>query len=656
MLLWAVMFKFVNNLKIRWKMTVIVLPLVLIPIVVVGTVVGWIAYRQAHLGITQTSMDDLDHLATFTIDLLDSHNQQFQVYREDKKATTEQELASLTNLAYSMVQAQDKLYQNGEIDLASAKQAARSTLKRVQVGETGYIYAMTSQGDLTVHIAREGENVYNETDEDGRHFIRTMCKAATQVAPDTLLTIVYPWRNVELGDNVPRQKMVSYRYYEPWDWIIATGGYLDETYEDPAAERQAFAELKARLNAKQVGQTGYIYCMDRKGTLTIHPEAEGENIYASKDSNGTPFIEQMCKQREGWIRYPWQNPGEASPRLKIVRYLYYQPWDWIIAVGSYEDEFYRETNLIKGRILSSLAAISIVVATLAILMVFLAAKVLSDPIRHMTTVIRDIKRGQFHRQMEITSRDELGELAMTFNRMTSNLQHNRELEANLAQQGKMASLGILSSGVAHEINNPLGVILGYAGYLENKIDPEDPSYHFIHEIKRESKRCKKIVQDLLNYARTPRPVFAETDLNQLLDQLVSFAANHTDMHGVRIAKSFTAELPSLSIDGDQIRQVAINLILNAGAAMADGGQLTVSTSREGNSAIITFIDTGSGIDEADLERIFEPFYTTKDRGTGLGLAITRQIIEQHQGSIQMTSRLNQGTTVTIRLPLEREEF
>jgi two-component system NtrC family sensor kinase len=650
------MFKIVNNLKIRWKLTVVVLPLVLVPILVVGTVVGWIAYNQARLGITQTSMDDLDHLAAFTIDLLDSHNQQFQVYREDKKAATEQELASLTNFAYSMVETEDKLYRNGDIDLDRAKQAARSALKRVQVGESGYIYAMTSKGDLTVHIAREGENVYNETDEDGRHFIRAMCKAATKISAGKLLTIVYPWRNAELGDSAPRQKMVVYRYYEPWDWIIATGGYLDETYENPAVEQQAFEKLKARINAKQVGQTGYIYCMDRKGTLTIHPEGEGENIYASRDSNGTPFIEQMCKQREGWIHYPWQNPGEDKPRRKIVRYLYYQPWDWIVAVGSYEDEFYQEANLIKGRILTSIAAISIVVAILAMLMVFLAAKVLSDPIRHMTAVIRDIKRGQFQRKMEIDSHDELGELAVTFNRMTRNLQHNRELEASLAQQGKMASLGVLSSGVAHEINNPLGVILGYAGYLENKLDPEDPNYHFIHEIKRESKRCKKIVQDLLNYARTPQPEFAETDLNLLLDQIVSFATNHTDLHGVKIVKKFDEGLPSFSIDGDQIRQVAINLILNAGAAMADGGQLNVSTSREEEDVVITFVDTGSGIDDDDLERIFEPFYTTKDRGTGLGLAITRQIIEQHHGSIQMTSRLNQGTTVTIRLPLVREEF
>lgn len=650
------MFKFVNNLKIRWKMTVVVLPLVLIPIFVVGTVVGWIAYRQAHLGITQTSMDDLDHLAAFTVDLLDSHNQQFQVYRADKKAATEQELSSLTNFAYGLVEAQDRLYRNGDIDLASAQQAARSAMKRVQVGETGYIYAMTSNGELTVHIAREGENVYDEMDEDGRHFISAMCKAATKAAANQLLKIIYPWRNAELGDSAPRQKMVVYRYYRPWDWIIAAGGYLDETYENPEAEQKAFAELKDRIKAKRVGQTGYIYCMDRKGTLMIHPEAEGENIYASKDSDGTPFIEQMCKQREGWIRYPWQNPGDPYPRRKIVRYLYYQPWDWIVAVGSYEDEFYQETNLIKGRILSSLGVISVIVGSLSILMVFFAAKVLSDPIRHMTDVIRDIKRGQFNRKMEITSRDELGELAITFNRMTNNLQRNRELEANLAQQGKMASLGILSSGVAHEINNPLGVILGYAGYIENKLDPEDPNYHFIHEIKRESKRCKKIVQDLLNYSRTPKPEFAETDLNRLLDQIVSFAANHTDMHGVEIVKKFDNDLPLLWLDGDQIRQVAINLILNAGAAMSEGGQLTVATRREEHDVVMSFVDTGSGISEDDLDRIFEPFFTTKDRGTGLGLAITRQIIEQHHGSIRISSRLKQGTTVIIRLPLVREEF
>ena len=166
------------------------------------------------------------------------------------------------------------------------------------------------------------------------------------------------------------------------------------------------------------------------------------------------FIQEMVENREGWIRYPWQNPGESQPRPKIVRYLHFKPWDWIVAVGSYEDEFYEETNLIKDRISKSLLWISLGVGIVATLLVSLAAKVLTEPIRHMTETIRAIKRGQTNRQMQVDSRDELGELANAFNRMTTVLQRNRELEANLAQQGKMASLGVLSSGVAHEINNP----------------------------------------------------------------------------------------------------------------------------------------------------------------------------------------------------------
>jgi two-component system NtrC family sensor kinase len=482
-----------------------------------------------------------------------------------------------------------------------------------------------------------------------------MCQAAKMALPGQVMTIIYPWRNPEL-DVAPRQKMVAYRYFAPWDWIIAAGGYLDETYEDPAAAQKAFAALKERLKAKKVGQTGYIYAMDRKGTLTIHPESEGQKIYAARDSDGTAFIQQMCEQREGWIRYPWQNPGEAEPRRKIVRYLYFKPWDWIVAVGSYEDEFYRETNLIKGRILSSLGWISLAVGLVATLLLFLAAKVLSDPIRHMTETIRAIKRGQTNRQMQIDSRDELGELAAAFNRMTTLLQRNRELEANLAQQGKMASLGVLSSGVAHEINNPLGVILGYAAYLEKKLPEDDPNYHYIHEIKRESKRCKKIVQDLLSYARTPQPELAPTDLNHLLDQIVEFAANHTDLAGVKIVREFSAKLPPVPADGDQIRQVAINLILNAGAAMNGRGVLTVRTDCEDDCAVVTFTDTGCGIDEEDQARIFEPFFTTKERGTGLGLAITRQLIELHHGTIRIASKPGEGTTVTIRLPLSREDL
>ncbi len=210
--------------------------------------------------------------------------------------------------------------------------------------------------------------------------------------------------------------------------------------------------------------------------------------------------------------------------------------------------------------------------------------------------------------------------------------------------------------MAHEINNPLGVILGYAGYLENKIDPEDPNFRFISEIKRESKRCKKIVQDLLSYARTPKPALEKTDINELLGQIVDFAANHTDMHHVKVVKMFVPELPRILVDPDQLRQVAINLILNAGNAMERGGRLVVRTELDRDEyLLIAFSDSGSGIAEEHLERIFEPFFTTKARGTGLGLAITKQIVDMHGGRITIESKVNEGTTVTVRLPINPEE-
>lgn len=649
------LFQFVNNLKIRWKMLVVVLPLVVLPIFLIGALVGKIATNQATLGITTASRADLDHLARFTLDLLDSHYQQFQVYRQDKKETSRRDLKTLVNLAYSMVESEQEQIKSGKLSRKLAQQQAREALKRVSIGDTGYIYAMTSKGVLTVHLAREGENIYDQQDEEGRYFIREICRKALAAPPEQVQYAQYPWRNAALGDASPRMKLVAYRYFPQWDWVIAAGGYLNETYEDFAFERRSFEALKEKIKSKKVGQTGYIFCMDLNGTLQIHPDAEGTNLFTSKDGNNHDFAREMIAKKEGWIRYPWRNVGEKKARMKLVRYRFFKPWNWIVAVGSYEDEFYHEANLIKWRILESIFLVPLVVGFIAVILVFIAAKVLTDPIQHMTEVIRRVKRGRLDVHMEIDSQDELGELAATFNRMTAMIRQHQEMEATLAQQGKMASLGVLSSGVAHEINNPLGVILGYAAYLEKKIPEDDPNFRFIHEIKRESKRCKKIVQDLLSYARTPQPQLVATDLNGLLDQIVDFAANHTDMHHVTIRKKFDAELPQVSIDGDQLRQVAINLMLNAGAAMGRGGLLEVATAREGDEALITFWDNGDGIAEENLEKIFEPFFTTRARGTGLGLAITRQIIERHHGRISIDSTVGVGTTVTIRLPLKHSE-
>lgn len=643
-----------NKLKLRGKLLTLVLPLVIIPIFVVAGVIGYIANEQAYRGITKTSKDDLQHLSAFCIDLLNSHHQQFQVYKLDKVRNLNNELATLTALSYNLVTTEQNQHARGRVDLKTAQSEARQALKKINVGESGYIYAMTSRGDLQAHIAREGENVFDERDENGRYFIREMCAAARASKPGETLFITYPWRNAVLGDTKPRTKVVAYKYFRQWDWIIASGSYLDETVGDAAFERQSFAKLKESIRAKKVGTSGYIFCMDSKGTFTVHPDSEGKNLIDAQDLNGNSFIGEMCSKKSGWIRYPWKNRTDSAARMKIVRYDYFEPWDWIVAVGSYEDEFYQEANKIKTHILVSMALLILVVGVAATALVFWASTIFTRPITHMMAVIKRVKRGNFDERMSVSGEDELAEMGSAFNRMTDIIQRNKAIESNLAQQGKMASLGVLSSGVAHEINNPLGVILGYAGYLESKMSEEDPNYQYIHEIKRESKRCKKIVQDLLSYARTPRPTLEPTDLNELLQQIVDFAANHTDMRGITISTSLASSLPLVEMDGDQMRQVAINLILNAGGAMPNGGDLAVSTEAvDAGHVRITFSDSGSGIPQESMEKIFEPFYTTKARGTGLGLAITRQIVEQHHGEIHIESVVGKGTRVTVTLPTEQ---
>ncbi|MFO7576283.1 MAG: ATP-binding protein, partial [Pelovirga sp.] len=387
------------------------------------------------------------------------------------------------------------------------------------------------------------------------------------------------------------------------------------------------------------------------------PDAEGENLLGAEDATGRAFIAEMVAQKDGWIRYPWRGANDRQARMKIVRYRYFKPWDWVVAVGSYEDEFYRAANDLKWRIAMHVLLVPLIIGLVATALLALAAKVLTDPIQRMITVMRRVRQGRLDEQMPVESQDELGELAMAFNRMTRMLRKNKELEAALAQQGKMASLGVLSSGVAHEINNPLGVILGYAGYLEKKIPEDDPNFTYIHEIKRESKRCKKIVQDLLSYSRTPKPVLEPVNMNRLLRQIIDFASNHIELNHVQIVQDFAEDLPMIAADGDQLRQVAINLLLNAGAASQPGGVITVTTRLENDSDIcIEFKDQGEGISEENLDRILEPFFTTKARGTGLGLAITKQIIDMHQGQMSIDSELGRGTSVIIRLPLFREEY
>lgn len=229
-----------------------------------------------------------------------------------------------------------------------------------------------------------------------------------------------------------------------------------------------------------------------------------------------------------------------------------------------------------------------------------------------------------------------------------------EIEEQLRRAERLSALGELSAGLAHEIRNPLGAIRGTAEILQDGIDPADRRYEFSRILVREVDRLNRVVEDFLRFAR-PAPVErGRCDVNAALREVLELSRPQADRNGVRVELR-AGELPPLAGDRGQLRQVFLNLVLNALQAMPGGGSLTVTTESVDGQARLRFADTGQGIAPENLERIFNPFFTTRREGTGLGLAITQRIVQGHGGRIEVQSRAGEGTTFTVILPLAEKE-
>jgi PAS domain S-box-containing protein len=234
----------------------------------------------------------------------------------------------------------------------------------------------------------------------------------------------------------------------------------------------------------------------------------------------------------------------------------------------------------------------------------------------------------------------------------------QETQVQLLQSEKMASLGKLAAGVAHEINNPLGGILIFSKMLLEDLPADDPRREDLERICDEASRCKEIVKGLLEFARQTSYKMEAIDLNRALAQGISLLENQALFHNIRIVKDLDPNLPPIPANTGQLNQVFMNIILNAAEAMAGQGMLTVNTrlGPEKDTVLIEFIDTGCGIQEEHLTRIFDPFFTTKEvgKGTGLGLSMSYGIVEKHRGRIWVKSKEGEGSTFTIELPVRAE--
>jgi len=347
----------------------------------------------------------------------------------------------------------------------------------------------------------------------------------------------------------------------------------------------------------------------------------------------------------------------------------------ILYVGTLEKP-YLDTAARVTRTFALIAALS--VAFLFVLL-YLSTTRIIRPLQRMAVAAGEISRGDLSHKVEVSSNDEIGELADSFNLMTDHLreanaklvdwgrtlekkveertQELREIQAHLVQSEKLASIGKLAAGIAHEINNPLGGILIYSHLILEDTPAGRPHHENLKKIVKETTRCKEIVKGLLDFARPKEPEMSLTDIPEILDRSLAFMERQALFQNIRIEKSYAPVLPRVIADGGQLQQVFMNIIINAAESMNGQGTLGL---RVGLDAVrdelkVEISDTGHGIKEEDKARLFEPFFTTKEvgKGTGLGLAISYGIVRKHCGSIEVQSEAEKGATFTVRLPVNR---
>jgi two-component system NtrC family sensor kinase len=332
---------------------------------------------------------------------------------------------------------------------------------------------------------------------------------------------------------------------------------------------------------------------------------------------------------------------------------------------------------IRNRVILSFFGIASTGFVLIIAITYVMIRNITRPIGEMVAATRNISAGKLDQEIQATAQGEVALLAESFNTMAKSLRHMKDdleewgrtleekvrertdelvrMQARVAQSERLASLGMLAAGVAHEINNPLGGILALTALTVEDLPDEHPNRPNLEEVVRQAERCRAIVRGLLEFSRQSELHMEVVDLNRLLDDTLALVAKQAAFFNVEMVRHHADDLPPIAGDRSQLAQVILNLVVNAVQAMEERGTLTITTRFDSaNDAVeMAFTDTGRGIAPGDLGRVFDPFFTTKTdgQGTGLGLSIAYGIVTRHHGTITVESEVGRGTTFRIRLPV-----
>ena len=403
-----------------------------------------------------------------------------------------------------------------------------------------------------------------------------------------------------------------------------------------------------------IGNTGYAEIIDRQGRIVIQPRRGKLDQNLESD----PAEKTLFVQKQGVAEFV---NAKGVPILAAFSRI--PDSDWGVIARQESSESFASANRMVV-IMAALLCLSLVAAVA--LSAFLAERFVR-PITALAQGVRLIAEGRLDARVNVNTNDEFGVLARSINTMAERLEaHLVEItsahrgvllaEKQLAQSEKLAAIGQLAAGLAHEIFNPLNVISGFAEFLRKKTDAADPRRTGLEEIIRESARCQKLVTELLNFAKPKEVERFPCDMNDLVRDTLVLVQSQVKAQGISLERVLAADLPEVALDRDQLKQVLLNLLINACQAMPEGGTLSVATRRIGACVETSVADDGEGIREQDLRNIFEPFFTTKQTGTGLGLALSYAIVEGHGGVLRAQNRAGRGAQFTFSLPVAGRIF
>lgn len=311
-------------------------------------------------------------------------------------------------------------------------------------------------------------------------------------------------------------------------------------------------------------------------------------------------------------------------------------------------------------VISSIAITAFLALTISILLI----RTVKKPLDSMVDTMLKVEQGDFTVNIEYKGKDEIGRLIESFNSMVDRLDGaKKELEElhfqQLERADRLASIGEMAAGIAHEIKNPLAGISAAVTIIKDDMSVDDPRSVILGEVVDQVKRLDKTVNDLLFFGKPSNPEFCRVDINDILNTTLKFAAQHRGGARIERVVNLKPDLPPVFADGKQMQQVFLNILLNAYQAMAEGGVLRVTSSLvvhdENEYVRVDISDSGSGIPAAILEKIFTPFYTTKAQGTGLGLPICNKLVKLHHGNLLVASSDKTGTVFTVELPVSKSE-